>query len=64
MQPQTATRSASVPSGASALKHQQRSLPAPPGEDKASTDEFKEDNDARDRCHNLPPSFHHNRGDY
>ena len=63
-QPQAATRSASVPSGASALKHQQRSLPAPPGEEKASKDEFKEDNDTRDRCHNLPPSFYHNRGDY
>ena len=60
----TATRSASVPSGASGLKHQQRSLPAPPGEDKASKDELGEDKDGRDRCHNIPPSFYHNRGEY
>ena len=53
-----ATRSASVPSGASALKHQQRSLPAPPGEIKV-----EDDNEARDRGR-IQPSFYHNRGDY
>ena len=62
-QPQAATRSASVPSGASALKHQQRSLPAPPGEENTSKDEFGDDKDARDRCHNIPSSFYHNRGE-
>ena len=59
-----ATRSASVPSGASVLKHQQRSLPAPPGEVKETKESFGEDNnDSRDRsC--IPPSFYHNRGEY
>ena len=58
-----ATRSASVPSGASVLKHQQRSLPAPPDEAKSNKDTFGEDNISGDRSR-IPPSFYHNRGEY
>ena len=72
LQSQTvATRSASVPSGTSALKHQQRSLPAPPGEAKSVKDSTGvstssttvEENSPRD-ISRVPPSFYHNRGDY
>ena len=73
-QPQTqtvATRSASVPSGTSVLKHQQRSLPAPPCEAKSVKDSIvvstpsttMEENNPRDTSR-VPPSFYHNRGDY
>ena len=58
-----ATRSASVPSGTSVLKHQQRSLPAPPDEAKDNKDTFGEDNTSGDRSR-IPPSFYHNRGEY
>jgi hypothetical protein len=58
-----ATRSASVPSGTSVLKHQQRSLPAPPDEAKDNKDTFAEDNNSGDRSR-IPPSFYPNRGEY
>ena len=44
-----ATRSASVPSGASALKHQQRSLPAPPVENKPEAEIEREETEPRER---------------
>ena len=58
-----ATRSASVPSGASALKHQQRSLPAPPVENKPGVEMEREETEPRDR-NRLPSTFYQNRGDY
>ena len=58
-----ATRSASVPSGASALKHQQRSLPAPPVENKPGSEIEREETESRER-NRLPSTFYQNRGDY
>ena len=66
-----ATRSASVPSGTSGFKLQQRSLPAPPGETKPVNDSIGrptssttvEESSPRE-TNRLPPSFYQNRGDY
>ena len=58
-----ATRSASVPSGASALRHQQRSLPAPPVENKPGAEVEREETESRER-NRLPSTFYQNRGDY
>ena len=70
-QPQpSATRSASVPSGTTGIRHQQRSLPAPPDEklgkeqppvsnpSLTTEDKFSRDSSC------IPPSFYHNRGEY
>ena len=58
-----ATRSASVPSGASALRHQQRSLPAPPVENKPGAEVERGETESRER-NRLPSTFYQNRGDY